>query len=379
MNTTNLRPIVYCKRCVMSTASDFFIEFDDNGVCNHCLLYNNRAQLYISSSDSEKEVILSNLINDIKQKGKSKKYDCIIGVSGGVDSTYVAYLVKNWGLRPLAVHCDNGWNSELAVSNINNVLKKLNIDLYTHVINWEEFKDLQLSYLKASVIDLEAISDHAITATLYNVANKKGIKYILSGENLVTEGYLPSSWVHLKNDLINIRGIHKKFGSKKLRSYPTLGYFKKWYLTKFYKIECIQILNYITYNKSEAQDILIKKLDWRDYGGKHYESIITRFYQSYILPNKFGIDKRVSHFSTLICSGQMTREEAMQELSKLPYNNDLMLQDKKYVIKKLGLTDEKFDELMSLPIKSHADYPSVVNIAKKLKPITRLVKKFIKY
>ena len=374
MQSTRLYQI--CSRCILSTEDDSAIYFDEDGVCNHCHLYDKIITERIHP-ETERAQQLQKLVNEIKQAGKGKKYDCVIGVSGGVDSTYVAYLVKQVGLRPLAVHCDNGWNSELAVTNISKILKKLDIDLYTHVINWEEFRNLQLAYLKASVIDVEATSDHAILASLYEAASKFKIKYILSGENLVTEGILPQLWIHNKNDLINIKAIFKQFGSGKLKTYPTLGFLKKWCLENVKRIKYIRILDQIEYNKEEAKKIIAENLEWRDYGGKHYESIITRFYQSYILPKKFHVDKRRSHFSTMICSGQLSREEALLEIIKLPIEAKQLEEDKTYVLKKFGLSDSEFEKIISTPQKSHTDYPSIDNFLKKTKILQFVIKKIL--
>ncbi|HAP00606.1 MAG TPA: hypothetical protein DCQ93_01660 [Bacteroidetes bacterium] len=371
MQTT--RPYQICTRCILSSDDDPAIYFDGNGVCNHCQLYERVAAERLLPLD-QREKYLEHLLQEIKETGRGKPYDCVIGVSGGVDSTYAAFLVKQLGLRPLAVHCDNGWNSELAVSNISALLKKLNIDLYTHVINWEEFRDLQLAYLRASVIDVEATSDHAIFSTLYEAASKYGIKYILSGENFRTEGILPEGWIHNKNDLINIKAINKRFGGKPLKTFPTLGFIKKLFYEKVKRIRYVRILDLVYYNKAEAKDLLIEKLGWRDYGGKHYESIITRFYQSYILPKKFHVDKRRSHLSTMICSGQLTREEAMEEISKPPINETQAEEDKTYVLKKFGLSNAEFDQIMHEPVVPHTFYPSIINYFEYVRPLARLIR-----
>ncbi len=371
------RPYQICTRCILSTNDGPAIFFDENGMCNHCHLYDKIISERILKSPEREETLIK-LVNEIKRKGRGKKYDCIIGISGGIDSTYVAYQIKQLGLRPLAVHCDNGWNSELAVSNISEILNKLNIDLYTVVINWEEFKSLQLAYLKASVIDIEATSDHAIFASLYKVANKFGVKYILSGESTATEGLLPSHWVHFKNDLINIEGINNLFGTKKLKTFPKLGFLKLLYFEKIKRIKYLRFLDYINYDKNEAKKIISLKLNWRDYGGKHFESIITRFYQAYILPIKFKIDKRVSHLSTLICSEQITRESALIEIKKPSITLDQLNQDKDFVLKKLGLNNEEFKRLMSLPEKRHTEYPSILTVFKKLRPLSKFYKRIFR-
>lgn len=295
-------------------------------------------------------------------------------MSGGTDSTYVALKLKELGLRPLIVHLDNGWNSELAVKNIENIINKLGFDLYTLVINWEEFRDLQLSYLKASVLDLEVTSDHAILAVLYKEASKRRIKYIINGSNIVTEGILPETWRYdAKTDLINLKAIHRRYGKQKLKTFPKLGIFRQSYYTYGKGIRMFNLLDYLDYNKEKAKKEISEKLGWRDYGGKHYESIITRFYQGYILPRKFGIDKRRAHLSTLICSGQITRAEALKEIEKPPYDEELLRQDLEYIPKKLGLSKEEFEAIMQLPSRDHDDFPNEKKYRKKLGKIRRFI------
>jgi len=367
-----------CIRCVMDV-SDPDITFDKEGVCNHCLEYQEN---YKASEVSGEECLqmLSERIEEIKQKGKNQAYDCIIGISGGVDSTYVAYLAKQHGLRPLAVHLDNGWNSELAVKNIANIIRRLGFDMQTLVIDWEEFKDLQLAYLKASVVDIEAITDHAIFASLYKLAAKHKIKYILDGLNVVTEAILPPAWIFAKMDSINIKDIHKKFGNVPLKTFPLMDIWLKQYYFTMLKIQRFSILNYVPFIKEEAKELITKELKWRDYGGKHYESIFTRFYQGYILPEKFKIDKRRAHLSTLICSGQMSREQAVEELGKPTYDPDQLKLDKEYVLKKFKLSEKEFQDIMDLPIRNHSDFETEGTIykhypiLKPLKPLVNLIK-----
>ncbi len=343
-----------CTRCVMDT-TDPDIRFDEKGICNHCINYEQRKAQFILP-DEERKVELARIIHEIQEKGKHKKYDCVLGVSGGVDSTFTAIKAKELGLRPLAVHLDNGWNSKLAVTNIERVLKYIDVDLYTHVIDWEEFKDLQLAYFKASVVDIEAITDHAIMAIIYDAAMKQGVKYILTGSNYVTEGIMPRSWVWTKNDLVNLEDIHHRYGSKKLKTFPTLGFLKTVYLKKIRGIQSIPILNYVDYNREKAKQILTNEFAWEDYGGKHHESLFTKFYQAHILPQKFNIDKRKAHLSTYIMSGQITREEAQAELMKPLYDEKELKRDKEYIMKKFGWNDEDFEEIMALPIKRHDEY-----------------------
>ncbi len=331
------------------------IQFDEKGICNHCTNYERRKGQFILPAEERKEK-LAQIVEIIQKKGKNKDYDCVLGVSGGVDSTFTAIKAKALGLRPLAVHLDNGWNSKLAVTNIEKVLKHIDVDLHTHVIDWEEFKDIQLAYFKASVVDIEAITDHAIMAIIYETAVKYGVKYILTGSNYATEGIMPRSWVWIKNDLTNLKDIHKKFGTKKLKTFPTLGFLKTVYFKKIRGFQSIPILNYLDYDREKAKQILIDEFGWEDYGGKHHESLFTKFYQAYILPQKFDIDKRKAHLSTYIMSDQITREEALRELEKPLYDEKELKRDKEYVLKKFGWTEEDFEVIMKLPIKRHDDY-----------------------
>ena len=343
-----------CTRCVMDT-TDANITFDEQGVCNHCRDYEVSVQKEVFTGKEAKRR-LNDIVKKIKDNGKNSKYDSVIGLSGGADSTYVAYLVDKLELKPLAIHLDNGWNTAISSENIKRIVDKLGFDLHTHVIDWDEFRDLQLAYLRASVIDIEAISDHAITAFLYNTAAEKGIRYIISGANIVTEGIMPKSWLYNKNDLTNIRDIQKKFGKIRLKTFPTLGLGKILFYQYLKGIKYIPILNYIPYVSKDAKELLARELGWEDYGSKHFESVFTRFYQAYILPRKFNIDKRKAHLSTLICSGQMSREDALKELQKKPYTEEVLKKDKEYVLKKLALSDAEFEDIINLPVKNHRDY-----------------------
>lgn len=345
-----------CKRCIMDT-SDPEIQFDANGICNHCTAAIERIKRQLLPPDERKRA-LDALVEKIKFEGKGKEYDCIIGVSGGVDSTTTAYYVKKLGLRPLAVHFDNGWDSELAVENIKRTLDTLNIELYTHVVDWEEFRDLQMCFLKASVANCEAPTDHGITALLFQMACKVGTRFILSGSNIVTEAIMPISWGHYNQDLRIMKALHRRFGSVPLHTMPTINIFQYFYYIFLKKIRQIPFLNYIEYNKNEAKKMLMQEIGWRDYGGKHYESVWTRFFQGYYLPTKFGYDKRRAHLSTLICSGQITRDDALAEMKKPPYDADLLKQDMQFVLKKFGLTKQEFDAIIDALPKQAKDYPS---------------------
>lgn len=344
-----------CKLSVMDTIADPDITFDENGVCNYYHEYQIATKVKVFSGESG-EAQLNAAVAKIKNEGKNLTYDCIMGLSGGVDSTYVALLAKKYGLRPLAVHFDNGWNSELSVKNIENIVTRLGFDLQTYVINWEEFKDLQLAYLKASVVDIEAITDHAIFATMYRLAGEKGIKYILSGTNVQTENTLPPSWIFNKADHINIKSIHRKYGTIPLKTFPFMDAKVKRYYQQVKGVTSISVLDFVKYNKAQVKETIEQELGWRDYGGKHYESIWTRFYQGYILPTKFNIDKRKAHLSDLIFGGQITKEEALTELEKPIYDPAQFKVDYEFVLKKLGVSNEAWQELMNNPPRSHYDF-----------------------
>ena len=360
MNNTIKR----CKRCVMDSSAKEII-FDDNGECNFCKHYDivEKAEVFSDKGGQEK---LDLLINQIKIDGKKKKYDVLIGLSGGVDSSYVAYLLKKkYNLRALAIHLDNGWNTELAVSNVEQIVKRLDIDLITNVLDWEEFKDIQSSFLKSSISNIEIPTDHAIWATLIKTAGKHGISYIVAGNNVVTESIMPNSWIYGSKDSKLIRSIHKKFGNLKMKTYPYLTTFNFVEYLILRNIRWVPILNYIPFVKEEAKKILMEELGWRDYGGKHYENIFTRFFHAYYLPKKFGHDLRICYLSALICSGQMSREDAIKELNQPPASKELLENDKNYVMKKLSLTDSEFEKIMSNPNKDFSDYPNNDSLWKK--------------
>lgn len=367
MSTT----IITCTQCILSTADDPAIAFDEKGVCNYCRHYKKHEEEVARKGTVNTEGLAA-LVSTIKEKGKGRPYDSILGLSGGTDSSYVALQAHKLGLRPLAVHFDNGWNSELSVKNIENIVQKLNIPLHTLVVDWEEFRDLQLAFLKASVVDIEMITDHAIVATLYKLAIENDISYILSGTNYVTEFILPPHWVHRKADYIHIRALQEKFNGRPLKTYPVYD-LKTRVRAQFKGIQSVSILNYLPYNKEAAKQELFQTLGWRDYGGKHYESIFTRFYQGYILPRKFKIDKRKAHLSNLICSGQLSREEALAELAKPVYDEELLRSDYDFVIKKLGVSQATFEQWMNSPPVPHTAYPVEKEIYERV-PVLKILK-----
>jgi N-acetyl sugar amidotransferase len=350
------------------------IRFDDDGICAHCHTYDYLAAKLVRTGEEGRRALAAE-VDRIKASGRGKPYDCVMGVSGGVDSTYVAYVAKELGLRPLAVHLDNGWDSELAVSNIEKVLRKLQIDLYTEVLDWEEFRDLQLSFLKASVTDAEIPTDHAIGATVYRIAAERGIDFIVSGENVVTEGILPGSWTYGVWDWRYIRGVHQRFGTRRLSSFPHYSLARLVYYKSVRRMRTLRPLDYVKYVKEDVMQVLQEQLGWKYYGGKHYESIYTRFFQGYILPRKFGIDKRRAHLSTLICSGQISREAALAEMMFNSYSEELQRHDREYVIKKLAITPEEFEAIMDSPIRTHRDYPNSSAVFRRAKGLVRTARR----
>lgn len=365
------RPYQQCTRCVMDT-SDSEITFDENGYCNHCTEYFENTSKRVYHGEISK-IKLSEIVNNVIKSGKNNTYDCLIGISGGVDSCYLAYKVKELGLRALCVHMDNGWNSDLAVKNIKYIVNKLGFDYQSYVLDWEEFKDLQLSFLKASVPEIETPTDIAILAVLHKIAAQNNIKYIFSGGNFVTEGILPKSWHYDAKDDVYLKAIHKRFGIKRLKTFPTFSYIKEAYYKFIKGIKIIYLLNYFPYSKKDAMSILEKELGWVYYGGKHYESKYTGFIQSYLLPVKFGIDYRRATFSTQICSGEMSREEALELLKSISYDPIKMELEKEYVSKKLDISLEEFNDIIKQSPKTYQDYP---NNEKKLKFIYNFYRKF---
>jgi len=363
-----------CSKTVMDT-TDSDITFDNQGVSNHAIDFIEKSKLRIIDPE-KRDSALNNLVKKIKADGKQKEYDCIIGVSGGTDSTYVAYLVKKMGLRPLAVHLDNGWDSELAVDNIDRVLKKLDIDLYTHVMDWEEFKGLQLSFLYASTPDLEIPTDHAINATLFQTAAKFDVKYILSGSNFNDEGIWPESWAYGHLDWKYIKGIHKLFMKNPLTTYPHISLPKLFYTVAIKRIKTIAILNYLSFEKYAARKLLEEQFDWRDYGGKHNESQYSKFVQEYILPKKFNIDVRKAYLSAPILRGQITRDEALDQLKEPIATAQNQDNQREYFLRKMGLSSHELEQIMAAPVKSRFDYTSNIKLTRLLRSILNKLRKF---
>ncbi len=351
--------IKICSRCVMDSSIPE-IKFSKKNYCNYCeeflKVYSYQKNDTINIQRKQK---LSKFIEDAKTVGKNKKYDCVVGLSGGVDSAWTLIKVIQSGLRPLAVHMDNGWNSELAQNNIRNLVAQLEIDLYTHVIEWEEYRELMQCFFDANVVDIELLYDNAFIAVLYQQAYKFGLKHVVAGTNSSTEGMsMPKNWNWFKLDKKNIKDI-AKIRNVKIKTMPTIGV-KFWFYCEYIKkIKWVSFPEYFDYKKNEATNLLIKEFSFKPYPYKHYESIFTRFYQGYILPNKFNIDKRKLHLSNLIVTSQITREEALKELIKIPYPSKKELnEDIDYFLKKMNWSKDKLKNYLNIPREEHNKFKS---------------------
>jgi len=352
------KPYQICSVSVMDT-TDSEITFNEEGVSNHVIEYQNYIK-NLKPNTEKANKLRSLMVKELKKAGKNKDYDCIIGLSGGVDSSYVAwYVTKILRLRPLIVHVDAGWNNEIAVHNIENIVNILDLDLHTVVLDWSEIKDLQLAYFKSSLANIDVPQDHAIIKCVYNVAIEYNIKYIVNGNNMSTESILPSSWGYDASDSIQIKDIHKKFGTKPLSNYPLLSFFQRYiYYPRILKIKSFSPLDWIDYNKGDAKKLLIKELNWKDYGGKHYESKFTKFFQAHYLPIKFNFDKRKAHLSSLILTDQISREEALSKLKLNPISDEEAKNEFNFVCKKLEISENELTYIMNGENKSFKDYKS---------------------
>ena len=349
--------LVVCKRCVMDT-SDSKIIFDSNGVCDHCNTFDKEIKPKWDFSEMGLNQFHKKVL-EIKKASKNNEHDCIIGMSGGIDSSYLVYAAKEiFNLNPLVFHVDAGWNSQIAVNNIQRLVDVLDLDLYTEVINWEEMKDLQKSFFKSGVPHIDTPQDHAFFATMYKFALKHNIKYILTGANYSTECIRnPIEWMYYQSDSIQIRDIHNRFGSKKLSSFPLTSILKhKIWLPYFKGIKVERPLNFIPYKKSEAKKLLIDKFGWQPYPQKHFESRFTKFYESFWLPKRFGYDVRKVQFSSLIMTGQMSRDDALEELKKPTYDVKEIEREIEFICNKLEISREDFDSYINLPKKTYQDY-----------------------
>jgi N-acetyl sugar amidotransferase len=354
---TNLPNYQICSNCVMDT-SDSRIVFDSDGLCDHCNDYKNNVKPNWNVG-LESKLELGKIIDKIKKEGKGKDFDCILGLSGGVDSSYMLHLaVKEFGLRPLVFHVDGGWNSELAVHNIQMMVDKLGLDLYTEVINWEEMKDFQLAFFKSGVPHIDIPQDHAFVATLYNFAYKYNIKYILNGGNISTECVRnPMEFLYYGTDMAQINDIQQKFGLIKMVTYPFSSVLRHKFFLRYIKgVQVIKALNYMPYIKSDALKLLEKEYGWKPYPQKHFESRFTKFYEGYWLPQRFGFDTRRVQFSSLILTGQMQREEAIAILKKPAYNSETIEEDFNYIATKLGITKSELEIYFNSPKKFYWDY-----------------------
>ena len=352
-----------CTKCVMDT-TDTKITFDEKGVCDHCNTFFKDIKPNWHTDDKGWQEIVS-ISNKIKEEGKDKDFDCIIGMSGGIDSSYLLYLaVKKLGLRPLVFHVDAGWNSEKAVYNIEVIVDKLKLDLYTEVIDWEEMKDLQLAYFKSGVSTIDTPQDHSFFATMYKFATKYDVKYILTGGNYSTECIRnPLEWMYYQSDSIQLKDIHSKFGTKPLKNYSVTNIlWHKIWLPYVKKIKLIRPLDFMPYDKEEATQFLVDEFGYQRYAQKHFESRFTKFYEAYWLPVKFGYDTRKVQYSSLILTGQMNREEAIERLKKPAFDKESIKQDFEYIATKLGISVKELQSYLDAPNKTYEDYKNQMSI-----------------
>jgi N-acetyl sugar amidotransferase len=348
-----------CSTCVMDT-TDSAITFDSAGVCDHCRTYHSDIAPNWHT-DERGRAELERMVQGIKKAGEGREFDCIIGVSGGIDSSYLTYVAKTeMGLRPLVFHVDAGWNSQIAVNNIEKLIEHLELDLYTHVIDWEEMRDLQLAFFKSGVPHIDMPQDHAFFATMYKFALDNDVKHILTGANYSTECVRnPIEWMYFQSDVVQLQDIHAKFGTRPLKSFPTTSILRhKIYLPYFKGIKVLRPLNCVPYLKEEAVKLLTERIGWQPYPQKHFESRFTRFYESYWLPTRFGYDTRRVQLSSLILTGQMTREEALDILTKPAYDPETIEHDIEYIANKLAITVDELKSYLTAPKKTHLDYKS---------------------
>jgi N-acetyl sugar amidotransferase len=358
-----------CTRCILdNTVAD--IWYNEDGVCKYCLIHDELEAKHPLGEVGRKN--LEAVVEKIKQQGEGKEFDCIVGISGGRDSTYTLLTAVRLGLRPLAVHFDNGWNTEISVQNVKNAISKLGVTLHTVVADWEEFKDLQLSFLKASVPDADIPTDYAIYSVLYETAAKEGIKYILNGHSFRTEGTSPISWTYM--DSLYYRNVHRKFGSNRISSWPVMGLGRLLYILFAKRVKEVRLMEFIDYNKKSVDAELTRELDWQYYGGHHHDNSFTKWFQSYYLPKKFNIDKRKTELSALVRSEQITRQDALNEIAEGAYAYDQ--KSVEYVKTKLDLSDADLNAIMTAPNKSHRDYRTLLPLIRSLKKPIKIASHF---
>ena len=370
--SARINPPRRCTRCVMDT-TDPEITFDESGVCNHCRNFDEVLRPRWRNGP-EGEVQLRAVVAKIRAEQQDRDYDCILGLSGGVDSSYLAVKIAELGLRPLVVHVDAGWNSEPAVQNIERLVKALGFDLHTIVIDWEEMRDLQVAYLRSGLANQDVPQDHAFFAALYRFAIQHRVRWVISGGNLASESILPSAWGYDAMDARQLKAIHRRFGQRPLRHFPIVSFFDLYFRFPFiHRMRVVRPLDYLPYDKMAAKRLLVEKYGWSDYGAKHYESVWTKFFQGYYLPARWGFDKRLAHLSSLIVAGQLTREAALAQLEAPAYPAEDLRRDRAYVLKKLGITEAEFAEIMNAPKRDFHDYPSIDSTRRRIHALVRML------
>jgi N-acetyl sugar amidotransferase len=374
MTTRPYSPVRVCTFCVMDSTHPG-LEFDASGQCSGCrdALARRPHEWWTGEAGQQR---LSRMVTTLKQAGQGQRYDVMLGLSGGIDSAYLAHLaVRELGLRVLAVHVDGGWNSEPAVRNIESLVRTLDLDLHTYVVEWQEMRDLQLSFLKASVLNQDIPQDHAFFSTLYRTARMFGIRHFLSGVNYATEAIIPPGTGFSYSDDVHLRGVQRRFGTKPLDSYPVMSFLEFLWLTRVRKqLAVFRPLNFMDYRKDMALETLRSQYGWRDYGTKHSESRFTKFYQDIYLPRKFGLDKRKLHLSSLVVSGQLHRDEALAELEQPILPPDQERRDIRFVAKKLGLSPAELEALIAAPPIPHAAYPNRLALMRTLEAGKRVAR-----
>ena len=370
------RPYRMCTVTVMDT-TDPEIWFDEQGVSNHVYYFESEVKPRWYPND-EGQIRLTRIVENIKGESADNEYDCIIGLSGGADSSYLALKVKELELRPLVVHVDGGWNSELAVSNIEKIVNYCDWDLHTCVIDWIEMRDLQVAFLKSGLANQDVPQDHAFSAALYNYAVQNNIRYVLSGVNFATESILPKAWHHSAMDAKSLKAIHRRYGTLKLNRFPIVSFWKYYFYYPFIRhMKVLRPLNLLPYSRSRAIRELKDTIGWRDYGRKHGESVFTKFFQNYFLPRRFDFDKRKPHLSSMILGGEITRHEALRELEKPLYDQNELREDMLYVTKKLGFKPDEFERLMDQPTRTYQEFPSDMTKYVAMKKLQSFIQKLL--